>query len=1599
MAGNVWDLWECFVFLWEKIVRMKRPLFGILSRLLKWISLLGAGVVLLVVLLACLLYVPGIQESVKERVERSVAESTGMDIAVGRVLLRFPLNVGVEDVFVGDGQQDTLVAVGRVRVNVGLGRVLRGVVSVKELGVEDAVVHFRDTISGMSLDAWLGELRLRVRTVDLKRKEADVALLSLENGRVSMSPGVSGADTTGGESAPLDWLIRIDEIALNGIDYGMVSASGEMKVGVGEAAIRDGVVGLGKQTIVVDEVELRQGYCELLTAGGDSAVEEPVATDTVVALPWTVSVNRVELTDNRFYMCPQTMRSDSIKFPEKIDVTGLSLTIDSVYNRGTEVAARIRHLALQEACGVCVKDLAGCVELGEGQMRVDGLSLTTANSRLGIEATVEAGLTDFGADVPLNLAWSGKIGGRDLLLFVPGMDGQVDSLLRENVVAMDGNVRGTLNRLDLPDLRVSVGNLLALKLRGQVASLMEFEKAEGQVEMDLQVGDGGFARVFTGGGLTLPDSLRLQGMAELKGRQADVRLGLSQGEGTLTAVAGYGLADNRYHLNVALRDFDVEAFMPGDSVGRLTADLLARGKGWDVTRDSAQVELDVKSLMYKDYHYKNVLVRAEMGAGVLNGTLSSGNEALDLELAFGGEVTDAYYRGRVSGDVRNVDLQALHFSPTALAFSLGMDLSGEWRMSGEAGMRAEFSEICLDNGQANALGDLSLRAEASGQKTELDVDAGDLRIRFEGEGNLTSLLGKLTEVGSVAARQLEMYAFDMEEMQRVMPAFRFEMSAGKDNLINRYLKGNKLGFRNFDLVTGYVPGKDWRLGLRTDSLVAGGFVIDSVLLETSRAERALRYGVDVYMSPEQLNGMVELGVHGNVVDNQVNVRLREKGKGREDVFNVGADVAFEQEAVSVSLSPGPLVLGFMPWQVNQSNYVRVTSEGMIAANLRLSSEDKRVRIVSRGKNQDRPEALEVDIKGIELERISESLSFLPEMAGRLAVDIRMNNVDEGIDLAGNVVVDELAYQKKRVGDVKAEMRYKQTGQDGQQVEAGMRVDGDEAVSVRGVLAGDDGEEMNLDVRIPRFPLRLANVFTPDGTVDVAGILCGRVFVTGAMDAPRLNGELAFRDGVVDVAMIGTAFAVDSVPLVIKDNVLEFNKWGLIAPNKKKLELGGNVDFTSLDDVRMNTSLTTRNFQVIGVEKNDKTLVYGQAYMDLSTTVKGPLNALQVRGNVGLLGNTQLNYVLKSSPLDVSDKSEELVRFVSFRDTVLVNEADTLQELTTTSLDLLLTMKIDPLVSMNVLLSAGGQDRVSIQGGGELTYSLNPLGDSRLVGRYVLTGGLISYGLPVIGSKEFKIQDGNYVEWKGDLMNPEMNITAAETISASVTDDSQNSRLVNFQAMIKVGGSLEKLDVAFDLAVTGDLTIQNQLAGMTAEERAKEAMNLMLYGTYTAPGTVAKNNVSDNAINNLVEKELNEWSRKHLKGVDLSFGINSYNQVTEGGESKKTDYSYQFSKRLFNNKVRVSVGGRISTDNNPAESGGMEENLVDDISLEYMFGNSSKYFLKLFRHTGYESVLEGEVTQTGISVVLRKKFQEFLDIFRRKKNKQVEKVEENGTAEK
>ena len=216
----------------------------------------------------------------------------------------------------------------------------------------------------------------------------------------------------------------------------------------------------------------------------------------------------------------------------------------------------------------------------------------------------------------------------------------------------------------------------------------------------------------------------------------------------------------------------------------------------------------------------------------------------------------------------------------------------------------------------------------------------------------------------------------------------------------------------------------------------------------------------------------------------------------------------------------------------------------------------------------------------------------------------------------------------------------------------------------------------------------------------------------------------------------------------------------------------------------------------------------------------------------------------------------------------------------------------------------------------------------------------------------------------------------------IAEEDKNSRQVNFNSSIIIKNSLENLSVSFDLSAPEDLTLQNQLSSLTAEQRASQAMSLLIYNTYTGPGTsTTKADLLGNPLNSFLQKELNEWAN-NLKGIDLSFDINSYTDAS--GINTRTDYSYRAAKSLFNNRVKVVIGGSLSPDDNADVN--FKENFIDDISLEYYLNQRDNMYIKVFRHTGYESILEGEITQTGVGFVVKKRLLNLSELFRSSKKR-------------
>ena len=230
-----------------------------------------------------------------------------------------------------------------------------------------------------------------------------------------------------------------------------------------------------------------------------------------------------------------------------------------------------------------------------------------------------------------------------------------------------------------------------------------------------------------------------------------------------------------------------------------------------------------------------------------------------------------------------------------------------------------------------------------------------------------------------------------------------------------------------------------------------------------------------------------------------------------------------------------------------------------------------------------------------------------------------------------------------------------------------------------------------------------------------------------------------------------------------------------------------------------------------------------------------------------------------------------------------------------------------------------------------------------------------------------------MDFNGPILNPTLNISASERMRATVTENDV-PRTVAFNVGLAITRTLADMGLEFTIDAPEDMTVQNQLAAMSTEERGKVAVTMLATGMYLAEGTDGSGFSTTNALNALLQSEINNIAGKALETIDLSLGVD---QETTAEGTSRTDYSFRFAKRFWGNRVSIIVGGKVSTGENVENTG---QSLIDNISLEYRLDKSATRYITLFYDKSYESLLEGEITEMGAGLVLRRKMTRMGELF-------------------
>ena len=1570
-----------------------------MKKALKYIAVTLVSLLALLLVLPLCIYIPAVQRWGKTEICRYVNRSTEMQLAIGDLSLRFPFKLHIDDILLLTAPADTLLQSESIEVGIAPLGLLKRQVQVNEIALQGVRFRFASADSTLTLSAWVKEFATQRARIDLKSSLIDLPSSQLQGGDITLDITGQQPDTVETASPPLDWRISVGELGLSQIHYAMQMRPTiqQLDASIGQATLRQGNIDLYRQQVDVTEATIDRGDYRYYPGSGETVETAPEATaaDTAAALPWTVRIARLRLHDNSaLYALPAQIPQKGLDLGY-LSLNGIEIAIDSLYNRGSEIRVPIRQLAFVERSGLAVTQTQGLFVMDSTGIALHDFLLRTSLSEISAQLKAGSELFAQSPQAPIEALVQARIAVGDLVQLFPQYSTYTRGLLLTTALQSDIAVNGTLGDLHLTRGDLSLPGTFNARTSGRVQHLPDTERLTGNLQWGIALRESPLIAHL------MPDSLRnrlylpptrLSGKAYLAGPAIRSEARLETGRGAIDLRARLNTRHQRYEGDIHIDRFPLADFLPHDSLGLgpLSASIAIDGERYNPLDSLARLtaHLAIDTAQYAGYHYSGITVDARLNRGRATGRIACTDPNLLTGLSLSASIAPQRYIFAVSGDI-HTDLEALRLTAEPCQLSTSLSLSGQMAPPEElyqASLQLDKLSALLPTGrlQTDAL---SLTAGTDSTQIHATLQSGDLAVRFASSIGLTPFLEKLNRAMPILASAQEEKRLNMEALHQTLPPFELQASAKRNNLVQQYLKGLGMGFYQFDLNTR----NDSLLGTTgtVDRFSTGGIVIDTIqlsLFERHEREERLYYSLHVGNKPGNLDQLASVELNGFLSGNTTKLFCVQKNRQGEEGFRIGCQANFLDSLVQVSFFPKNPVIGFETWALNPDNFFAYHYGGHFDADIALTHGERHLIVTTLHESLNhtlaRQEPLRVDISGMEIAPWLALSPFSPQIAGSISANLLVDFPQGGTQVAGNLGVSQFYYGKQRVGDFDLNVNYQLDSLGRQEARAALQIDSRQVLTLSGLLDDKADSPVSLQLAVDSLPLATANPFLPADMAQLQGFLNGEMQVGGSTSAPLLDGYLQMVGASANSKSMGASLNFPTSPIRVEKNVLRFDDYAITGANKNPLHIDGNIDFRDFAKINTDLHIFASAFQPVKAARSSKATVYGSVIADLDMRVGGPLDALKINGNVGLLTGTEVTYVMQDSPFALQQQENNIVTFVSFNDSTEVAETDTLPSGALLGMDILVNINISPTVKMGVNLSPDGKNRIDLQGGGNLTYTMNALGDSRFSGRYTLSGGFVRYNPPIISEKLFKIQDGSFVSWNGNIADPQMSITAVETVRTTITEDDKNSRQVNFDISIIIKNSLENLSVSFDLAAPEDLTLQNQLASLTAEQRASQAMSLLIYNTYTGPGTsTTRSDLLGNPLNSFLEKELNQWAQG-LKGIDLSFGINSYTDAS--GINTRTDYSYRAAKSLFNNRVKVVIGGSLSPDDNADVN--FKENFIDDISLEYYFNQRDNMYIKVFRHTGYESILEGEITQTGVGFVVKKQLVNLWELFRSRKTR-------------
>lgn len=1478
--------------------------------------------IIIVWVLISLLYLPPIQNYAVQKIEETVARNSEFRLAIGSVNLSFPFNLIINDFEVK--KKEFPIAKGNaIEININPLPLIRGNIEVNYILLEQIDIDTRDLIDGTHITGEVGYFRSVIRDINLPNESADIKQLYVNETSLNIRIDES-KDTTEKKSKPTNWeiLLRKGNIKNSRVAIDLPQESTTIAADLGDFVAKGLHATLASNRYKLNEISLSKSSAKY-DHGTLSREEAPLDH---------INIKEINIKGNDILYSPE------------------------------EITAKISNLALKQPDGINIKSGTLILVADNSQINIEQATLNTTNgSFIDVTALIPQSTHD-NREKSIRATANAHIEKHDLYGFITAKQTETLGIFPDSLADLKISLRGSTENAIIDSAYIAIPAIATMRANGNITKIGS-KKQGGNINFNGTIFNTAPFTGVTGDKANIP--LSLAGNTQIRGGLYSADINIS-GSGSGTALAFYDINSNIYDAKIELERFDIEASAASIPIKNVTMHASLSGKGCDIFSPETYYQFfaSIDTLQYSNYLASSVTISAFQANSFSLISLISNSPHSELELTTKTHIHPTEILNNTELNIEHLAFDKTGISDNNINGKINLTLEARTNLKEIHNLKLQGSNIVINTPKKKFTpADIGIDIATAPDSSHISVINGDLSINGTLASGYKELLAQMAKIEDMflETRYSERSIYYAHDYERLLPAMSLELNCGKQNMFHNFMAMKNIDFGDIELNCSIDSTKGIRAKGAVYDLNTSEAKLDTIRFSAIQNGENIKYFAGVRSSaitPEKKKQSFSASIFGNLMRDTLNTNFSFRGNEPNSNTKIGTSTLLMPEGLNIHILPKAKVLG-EDFDINDNNYINIGKNETIRANIHATDKYNAGMHLYTNSDSTAKHDINLSLFNINLKKLTSSLPFTPDISGTLNCDVRFRNESEGIVLSSDIYGDSISYEGNYIGNESAEFVYLPK-QGGMHIASLLLYHNDNEYLD---LLGDYNNNGNINGRaiLTKLPLKVINSFIKESNLNIDGYLDGNLSLNGPLESANSNGFIKFDSVYVDAPLLGSHMRLVDDKVDIEGGKIKFNDFKIYAKGNTPFRVNGDIDISHLAHPAFDLRMQANNYELINATRQKNSVVYGKLLLDISTYIKGPIQALNIYGNATILGNTNVTYVMPESSIADNNELNGLVEFVNFKDSAKIARNNNTPYLGNVTMSM--TLDIEEGAWINADFDSSRRSFINLQGGGRLNMSYTNESGMSLTGRYTLNNGEMKYNLPIIPLKTFNISQGSYVNWTGDLMNPTLNITALERVVAPVSIDGSSNQPVAFDVGLILSNSLDNMRLSFTIKAPENATIQDELNSLDAETLNKYAVTMLITGAYV--GSNGGLTVS-NALTSFLDAKINDLAGDAMKNVSINVGITDVENKETG--SSYTNYSFSFAKRFWNNRLTIVVGGEVNSGDTPES----DNSFINNVSLEWRLTADGNRYLRLFYDKNYESILEGEITETGVGYVYKRK---------------------------